>query len=412
MCGSQTLLDFTIIVNLAFLGIDQENLTRLEASLLGNLLWVEVHHTDLGCNDHHVVLGDGVAGRTKTVSIEHTTGIATIAEEQGSRTIPWLHQDRVILIECLQVFGDWVLVVEALRYHDCHGVRQRQTTHHEELEHVVETGRVTHVRLYDRRDLTNIAESLAAQHTLTSLHPCTVTTDGIDLTIVAEETERLSQAPCREGVGREARVNECQTACEIIIGQVRIVLTQLEAAQHTLIYNVLIGERTDIEIWIGDTFLDALTNQIKCALEDIHLVVGNTGDEHLFDGRLIRQGCLTETIRVGRHVAEVHQLESLTFDFLDHDGEDVLLFLLVLRQEDEARTIFSLFWHWDTLKKNKLMWNLEHDTCAVTRLVVGSLSTTMAHVLKNLQGVIDQLMTLVTVDVNHHTYATRIVLIG
>ena len=229
---------------------------------------------------------------------------------------------------------------------------------------------------------------------------------------MAEETERLSQAPSRERVGREARVNECQTACEIIIGQVRIVLTQLEAAQHTLIDDVLIGERTDIEIWIGDTFLDTLTNQIKCALEDIHLVVGNARDEHLFDGRLIRQGSLTEAVRVGWYVAKVHQLKSLTFDFLDHDGEDVLLFLLVLRQEDKTRTILTFLRDRDSLKKNKLMWNLEHDTCAVTRLVVGSLSTTMAHVLKNLQGVIDQLMTLVTVDVNHHTYATRIVLIG
>ena len=140
MGSSQTLLDFAIIVNLAFLSIDQENLTWLETTLLGNLLWVEVHHTYLGSYHHHIVLGDGVTSRTQTISIKHTTGVATIAEEQGSRTIPWLHQDRVILIECLQVLGDRVLVVEALRYHDSHGMRQRQTTHHEELEHVVETG--------------------------------------------------------------------------------------------------------------------------------------------------------------------------------------------------------------------------------------------------------------------------------
>ena len=58
------------------------------------------------------------------------------------------------------------------------------------------------------------------------------------------------------------------------------------------------------------------------------------------------------------------------------------------------------------------MWNLEHDTGTITRLVIGTLSTTMAHILEDLQGVIDQLMTLVTVDIHHHTYATRIVFIG
>ena len=47
-----------------------------------------------------------------------------------------------------------------------------------------------------------------------------------------------------------------------------------------------------------------------------------------------------------------------------------------------------------------------------TGLVVGTLSTTVAHILKYLQGVVDKLMTLVSVDVNHHTYTTRIVLVG
>jgi len=124
MSLSQALLDFAIIVNLAFLCINQEDLTRLQASLLGNLGWVEIHHTHLRSHNHHIVLGDGVACRAQTVSIEHTTGISAIAEEQGGRTIPWLHQDRMVLIESLQILRDRVLVVEALRHHHSHGVRQ------------------------------------------------------------------------------------------------------------------------------------------------------------------------------------------------------------------------------------------------------------------------------------------------
>ena len=124
MSLSQALLDFAIIIDFAFLGINQEDLTRLQTALLGNLGWVEIHHTYLRCDYHHIVLGDGIAGRTQTISIEHTTGITAIAEEQGGRTIPWLHQDRMILIESLQILRDRVLVVEALRHHDSHGVRQ------------------------------------------------------------------------------------------------------------------------------------------------------------------------------------------------------------------------------------------------------------------------------------------------
>ena len=124
MLLSQALLDFAIIVNLAFLGINQEDLTRLQTALLGNLGWIEIHHAYLRSHNHHIVLGDGIACRAQTISIEHTTGIAAIAEEQGGRTIPWLHQDRVILIESLQILRDRVLVVEALRYHHSHSVRQ------------------------------------------------------------------------------------------------------------------------------------------------------------------------------------------------------------------------------------------------------------------------------------------------
>ena len=82
-------------------------------------------------------------------------------------------------------------------------------------------------------------------------------------------------------------MNQSQTACKIIISQVWIVLTQLKAAQHTLIYDVRIRQRTDIEIRIADTFLDALADEIEDALKDRHLIIGNARDEHLFDGRFV-----------------------------------------------------------------------------------------------------------------------------
>ena len=204
MLGSQTLLDFAIVVYLAFLCVDEENLTRLQTTFLCHLGRIEVHDAYLGGHYHHVVLGDGVAGRAKTVSVEHTAGIASVAEEQSGRSVPRFHQDRVILVEGLEVFRDRILVVEALWHHDSHGVRQRQTAHHEELEYIVEAGRVAHARLYDRRDFANVAQSLAAEHTFACLHPAAVASYGVDFTVVAEQTERLSQAPCREGVGREA----------------------------------------------------------------------------------------------------------------------------------------------------------------------------------------------------------------
>ena len=148
LCG-QLFLYLAVIVYLALLGIDEQDFSWLQPSLLGYVLWVEVHDSHLRCHHHHVVLGYGIACRAQTVTVEQTAGEASVAEEQGGGTVPRLHQDRVILVEGLQVFGYGVLVIEALWHHHRHGVWQRQAAHHEKLEHVVQRCRVAHARLYD-----------------------------------------------------------------------------------------------------------------------------------------------------------------------------------------------------------------------------------------------------------------------
>ena len=149
MGSGKALLDFSVIIDLAFLGVNQQNLAGLQTALLGNLSGVEVHDTHLTGHYHHVVLGDGVTGGAQTVAVEHTAGISAVAEKQGCRTVPRLHQDGVVFVESLEVFGDGVLVVEALGHHHAHGMGQGETAHDKELEHVVEAGRVAHARLHD-----------------------------------------------------------------------------------------------------------------------------------------------------------------------------------------------------------------------------------------------------------------------
>ena len=122
MLVCQLLLDLTIVVDLTLLGVDQQNLSRLQTTLLGNLRRVEVHHAHLGCHHHRIVLGDGVTSRTKSVAVEHTTGKTTVREQEGGRTVPWLHQDGMVLVESFQILTDRVLVVERLRYQHAHGM--------------------------------------------------------------------------------------------------------------------------------------------------------------------------------------------------------------------------------------------------------------------------------------------------
>ena len=91
---------------------------------------------------------------------------------------------------------------------------------------------------------------------------------------------------------------------------------------------------------------------------------------------------VAEAVRICRHVAQMHERESLALNFLDHYREDVALCLLVLGKEDKSSTIFSLLGHGNALEKNKLMGYLKHDTRAVAGSAISTFCTTMAHVFK------------------------------
>ena len=180
----QLLFDFTIVVNLSFLGVNQQNLSWLQTTFAHYVARLKVHDTNLRGYHHHTTLGNGITTGAQTVSVQHTACIATIAKQQCSWSVPRFHQDRVILVESLQVFADGVLVVETLRYQNSHRLWQRESTHHQELKYVVKTGRVAHTLLYYWAQVFDITQRLTVQHTLASLHPTTIATNGVDLTIV------------------------------------------------------------------------------------------------------------------------------------------------------------------------------------------------------------------------------------
>ena len=77
----QLFLYLAIVVNLAFLRVDKQNLTRLQASFADNVAWFEVHHTDFRSHYHNALLRNRIATGTKAVSVEHAARIASVAKE-------------------------------------------------------------------------------------------------------------------------------------------------------------------------------------------------------------------------------------------------------------------------------------------------------------------------------------------
>ena len=200
----QLFLDLAIVIDAALLCVDEQDLSGLQTPFAHYIARFEVHHTHFTGHDHHATLGDGVATGTQTVAIEHAACITTIAEEQCGGTVPRLHQYRVVFVERLQIARYGVLVVEALRHEDGHGLCQGQSAHRQEFEHVVETGRVAHAFLHDGSQVADVAQSLTVEHTLTCLHPTAIAANGVDLAIMRQKTEGLSQRPGGEGIGAES----------------------------------------------------------------------------------------------------------------------------------------------------------------------------------------------------------------
>ena len=112
----------------------------------------------------------------------------------------------MVFVECLQVLRNRVLIIETLWHQNSHRLRQRESAHHQELKHIVERGRITHAVLHNRTQVLDIAQRLTAQHTLSCLHPAAVTTNGVNLTVVGQQTERLCELPFGECVPRPIRL--------------------------------------------------------------------------------------------------------------------------------------------------------------------------------------------------------------
>ena len=108
----------------------------------------------------------------------------------------------------------------------------------------------------------------------------------------------------------------------------------------------------------------------------------------------------------------MHEREALTLYFFYHNRENLLLLGLILGQEDESCAVFSFFGHRYTLQENELMRYLQQNAGSVSCLIVGALSSAVAHVLKYFQCIVNQLVAFVAVNVHHHSDAASIMFVG
>ena len=224
---------------------------------------------DLRRHDDHAVLGDVVAGGTQAVAIEHRANHGAVGERDRRRTVPGLHERRVVLVEGAQLRAHLLVRGPRLGNHHQHGVRQRSPRHHEELEHVVERGGIAAPLPDDRQELAEIvAEHGRSQQAFPGAHPVDVAAQRIDLAVVRDVAIGMRERPGREGVRAEPLVHERQRRLEILVVEIRERRLDLVRRQHPLVDQRARRQAADIaEVPFGerqriDRVLDALANHI------------------------------------------------------------------------------------------------------------------------------------------------------
>ena len=106
----------------------------------------------------------------------------------------------------------------------------------EQLEHLVEGGRVAPVGIADGEQPLEVAgDEVAREQRLAGPHPVPVPPQRVDLAVVGQVAVGVGQRPRREGVGREPGVDEGQPAVEALVGQVGEERAELVRGEHALV---------------------------------------------------------------------------------------------------------------------------------------------------------------------------------
>ena len=291
----QLVLEFGVVDDATLLEVDQEHLARLQAPLFGDARIGDLgQHARLGGHHHQIVIGDDVARRTQTVAIEGGADLATVGEGHGGRAVPGLHHGGVILVEGAPVGVHRGVLLPGLGDHHHHGLGERITRHHQQLEAVVETGGIGLAGIDQRQHFLEVAaEHRRAHHAFARAHPVVVALDGVDLTVVREHAVGMGEFPGREGVGREALMHQSQRGDDTRILQVEEVFADLVGQQQTFVDDGS-GRHRRHEVFLAvlepevlDRVAGGLADDIELALEGVgDHDVATAADEDLADDRL------------------------------------------------------------------------------------------------------------------------------
>ena len=369
-------LDLVVFDEAPGLGVDEEHAARLQAALAHDAARLDVEHADLAREYDEPVVGDDVATGSQSVAVERGADQGTVGEDDRGRAVPRLHEHRVVLVERAPLGGDLGLVLPRLGDHHHDGVRQAAAGEGQKFDDLVERRRVARARRDDRQDRREVAEHLGLELRLACAHPVAVALDRVDLAVVRDHAERLSERPRRERVRRVPRVHERELRGEALVGEVGVERLELQRRDHALVDHRAARQRREVELEFA---LGALAQAEGQAVEGDALDEGTgRGGRRRLHEQLLHHGHRSagegaELVGAHRHLAPAEHLETLCGGEVREAALDRAARGGVDREEcvaDGVRTDRGQRERGDRAKE--AVGNLRDDACAVTRARVGT----------------------------------------
>ena len=342
------LLDVLVHQDAAQLGVDGDHAPGAEAAGIVHLGGEIGDEAGLGGEEHMAVVVDLEAGGAEAVAVEGGGHKTAVGKDEGGGAVPRFEQQRVVLEEAADVGAEPGVGLPGEGGHHHHGLQGGAAAEGQDLEDVVEAGRVGHAGLHDGVEVGEAVAPDAAGHgELAGLHAHAVAADGVDLAVVGEHAEGLGEVPGGEGVGGVPLVEDGEGRLVAHIAQVGEEAADLGCVEQALVDDGAGGEAADVEPvepGLGAAALGHLLGVVELALE---LVVGRIvqpGHDGLEDGRPGIGGLAPEDGVVGRHLAPGDEPEPLLLHRLDDDFLDLGLGeVVVARQEEHADGEVAVF---------------------------------------------------------------------
>ncbi len=333
---------------------------------------VDIDRTNLGSQDHLIIIRDIVTGRTQTVSVKHRTHHIAVTKDDRCRAIPWLHHGCIIAVEILYLLRHELVMLPRCRDHDHNGHRKLHTTHDHKFQGIIKHRGVGTFLADDRKNLVHVRlKELCLHVLLTSHHFIYIAPDGIDLAVVDNDAVRMGTHPARICVGTETGMYGCNGRLVIRILQILKELAQLLYQEHTLVYNGTAAHGCYIGIIIT-LFKDAACNIETAVKLQSLLNFCRLFNEALHDIWHLFHSLVTDLFRMDRKGSPAEEFQSL---FLYDDFQHFLCLIsckLILREEEHADTVLSCLSKLNTKRLchlfEEFVGDLQHDADTVSGL--------------------------------------------